>query len=300
MKLGLGTAQFGLDYGVSNPAGRTPSGEVARIVAHARAAGVRVLDTAPAYGDAESVLGEVGVEGFDVVTKTPGFGRPLDAGDGAALVASMQASLSRLRIDVAYGVLVHGRGDLGRPGAKNLAHALVECKGRGLVVKTGVSAYTAEEIEVAREVLGDGLELVQVPLNVFDQRLLRSGLLERLHADGVEVHIRSVFLQGLLLMAPEDVPESLARVRPMIGAWRAAAAAAGVTPLEGALGFLAGLPDVSTAVCGVNDVAQLRELLDALDSKVELDFDAFATEDVSILDPSTWEATSPASSRREG
>lgn len=280
MKLGLGSAQFGLDYGVSNSCGRTPVEELGAILALARESGVRVLDTAPAYGDAETALGVVGVAGFDVITKLP-------AGTGAADVERvLRASLTRLGLEACHGLLLHHADDLTVDHGAGVAAALERVRDVGLVAKVGVSAYSADQLEATLTQMTP--DLVQVPMNVFDQRLLLSGGLARLHELGVEVHARSSFLQGLLLMEPDELPIGLAAAHEPLARFRRLAARNGWTPARAALGFVTGLAAVDTVVCGVNDRAQLAELLGSCDPLPTETFEELALYDLDIIDPTRW------------
>jgi aryl-alcohol dehydrogenase-like predicted oxidoreductase len=280
MKIGLGSAQFGLDYGVSNSDGRTPADEVSGILALAREAGVRVLDTAAAYGDAESALGGAGLAGFRVVTKLP-------AGTRAKNVEhALRTSLARLGLEACYGLLLHDADDLVAADGAAIVAALERVRDVGLVSKIGVSAYSADQLAVTLTEMTP--DLVQVPVNAMDQRLLKDGSLARLKELGIEVHARSVFLQGLLLMEPDELPAALATAREPLVRFRQLAAKNAWTPVRAALGFVTGLAEVDKVICGVNDRAQLRELLSSSDPLPAEPFNALALEDRDIIDPTRW------------
>jgi aryl-alcohol dehydrogenase-like predicted oxidoreductase len=157
---------------------------------------------------------------------------------------------------------------------------------RGQVEKIGVSVYTAEEIEVVMEALRP--ELIQVPVSVFDQRLLRSGHLRALKASGVEVHARSIFLQGLLLMEPEALPVGLERARAPLESFRALARSQSLTLVESALGFVLGLPEVDVAICGVNSSGHLGEICSQAKPLRPEAFRDIAVEDPFLVNPSQW------------
>lgn len=289
MRLGLGTVQFGTDYGVSNPGGKTSPADAAAILADAAKAGVQVLDTAPLYHDSEGVLGALlpAGHGFRIVTKTPQFkGRPVSI---AEVEASFAASLDRLRQKSVHGLLVHHADDLLGPGGEDFYRALQRLKESGRVSKIGASIYDARQLDALLERYD--LDLVQLPLNVFDQRLVASGHLKRLKDKGVEIHARSVFLQGLLLMTPESVPARLDRARVPLAAYRGQLARLGLSPLEACLAWALGLPEVDVVLFGVNTPAQLREILDAAARPPAVrDFDRFAVSDETIVNPALWGA----------
>jgi len=163
MKLVLGTVQFGMQYGIANTGEQTGQAEVERILAYALQSGVDMLDTAVAYGDSEACLGAAGVDDFRVVTKLPA-----EMGDDVEswVFEHLKASLKRLRIATAYGLLLHRSEQLLGTGGQLLARALARLKSEGLVSKIGVSIYDPKELElVIREC---PIDLVQAPLNVFD------------------------------------------------------------------------------------------------------------------------------------
>lgn len=285
MKIALGTAQFGLDYGISNADGRTSGDEVLRILRHAARAGVDVLDTAPAYGDAQQVLASALWEGhpFRLVTKTPGGNPSADQ-----VRASVLESAGLLGSPV-YGVLVH-HVDAVLGDDRSIMDTLLGLQAEGLVSRVGVSVYSPGQL--ARVMDRYDVDLVQVPLNLFDQRFTRDGLLERLHDRGVEIHTRSAFLQGLLLMQPDDIPPSLDAARPALAKVRALAHMMDLTLVELCLGWVLGLEGVDRVVCGVNDLAQTEELLSVRPLELSCDIvDSLAVDDPSVVDPSQWKVS---------
>jgi aryl-alcohol dehydrogenase-like predicted oxidoreductase len=130
-------------------------------------------------------------------------------------------------------------------------------------------------------------------VNVLDQRLIESGHLRKLKERGVEVHARSAFLQGLLLMDPESLPAFFEPVRSLLRDYRAAIRDKDLSPLQAAIGFVAGLPEVDVVVCGVNDTDQLEELCRNYRELDPVIFRKFGINDEQMLDPSQWQAGKP-------
>lgn len=288
MKIGIGTVQFGLDYGISNGSGKTPKGEAAAILAEARAAGVTLLDTAPAYGDSETVLGACLPDGhpFRIVTKTAVPGHPFSRADLAELEKAFQESLKRLGAERVYGILVHRVADLLGPDGDALHAFLAKLKSGGLVAKIGVSVYTPAEVDA---LLGRyPFDLIQLPLNVLDQRMIAEDHLGKLKRAGAEIHVRSAFLQGLLLMDPQTVPAYFNPIKPKLDAYGAALRELSMTPLQGALGFVTGMPEVDTVVCGVNTAAQLAGILASAAPLDRAPFAGFSVDEESFINPSLW------------
>jgi spore coat polysaccharide biosynthesis protein SpsF (cytidylyltransferase family)/aryl-alcohol dehydrogenase-like predicted oxidoreductase len=277
-RLGLGTVQFGQDYGISNGRGQVPFDEARIILSRAERSGIGLLDTAANYGEAETVLSRMDTRAFRIVTKTIGVARGVDA-----VVTRARQSVKNLgRVDL---LLVHAASDLAGPDGPLLWRALRNLKERGEVGGIGISTYVADDpAALAARFRPDAM---QVPFSLLDQRLLRDGSLARLKDLGVEIHARSLFLQGLLLM--ESVPERLREAGPMLAQVHSRLAKAGVTPLRAALAFVLSRPEVDVAVIGVAALKQLDEILAAAAMPPpKLDWGACALDDTRVLTPSLW------------
>lgn len=285
MKLALGTAQFGLPYGIANQSGQVDREEVRQILDLARSSGINTLDTAIAYGDSEACLGKVGSQGFKVVTKLPGF--PHEVSDLYAWVSDqIHASLHRLSLDSVYGLLLHHTQQLIGPRGQSLVHALERLKDQGVVQKIGVSIYSPQELEALTQVIK--IDLVQAPLNLMDHRLITSGWLQRLHDQGVEVHTRSAFLQGLLLMPREAIPEKFGAWSHLLDCWHSWLQDNRVTAAEACLAFVTSNPRIDRIVIGVESRAQLKELLRAADMGLPQPLPDLRCDDESLINPSNW------------
>lgn len=285
MKLALGTAQFGLNYGVANTTGQIGAEAAAAILERARSLGVGVLDTAIAYGDSETVLGSLGTTGFDIVTKLPGH--PEDEVDlGAWVDTQIAQSLGRLGAYAVYGVLLHRPAQLLAAHGDKLFDALLRLKADGRVSKIGISIYDPEELDAL-----DGrfaFDLVQAPMNIIDRRLVTSGWADRLKAEGVEIHTRSAFLQGLLLMPKQARPAKFAPWATIWDEWERWLSASTLTPTEACIRYVGGVAQVDRVVVGVDSVAQLDEIAGAIDAPLDdwPDFSHLA--DQRFLNPALW------------
>ena len=289
-RIGLGTVQFGRAYGITNRTDKTPPAEVRRILAYARDRGVRVLDTAATYGNSERVLGSALLpdDQFLIVTKSPPIGDgPVDEEQIGAMNQALQASLAALGRRSVYGLLIHDAADLEKKGGERLFAALEAARARGLASKIGVSVYRPEEID--RLLSRFDFDLVQIPINVFDQRMRRSGQLDRLCGRGVEIHARSTLLQGLLLADPKDLPEHFLPVFDHFVRYHRRLVELGVTPLAAALGFVMSLPEIDTLICGVETRKQLEEIVDVVPPTEDFRcLDEFALDDDRYVNPVNW------------
>src|SRR5262245_14568285 len=187
--LGLGTAQFGSSYSISNQYGRPNGREIAAIVACAVESGISVVDTAAAYGDAEDLIGRClpPNHGLRIITKAGPFREEGFSRDNKQnLLDEIARSLDRLRTDQVHGLLVHHAADLVKPGWEYLVDGLMEAKARGWARRIGASLYGAEDLALVESRIRP--ELVQLPLNVLDRRFLYAEHLPRLKKVKTEIH----------------------------------------------------------------------------------------------------------------
>ncbi len=285
MRLALGTVQFGLDYGIANARGRTPHDEVARILERAALAGMDTLDTAAAYGQAEQVLGAIGVKGWRVVSKVPPV--PPDCEDGQAwVVRHAEGSIKTLGIDRLDGLLLHRSADLTGAQGAAVAQGLRVVKARGWSRQVGVSVYSPQALHTLPEDLS--LDLVQAPLSVLDQRMVCDEVVARRMGEGMVFHARSVFLQGLLLMPPQARPEHFTPWAPLWARWDALVSQHGGSATAACLGFAKAQSLASRVVVGVDTLAQLEEILVAWEQAPSFNASDLACEDPLLLEPYNW------------
>ncbi|MDA8226439.1 MAG: aldo/keto reductase [Desulfitobacterium hafniense] len=290
MKLGLGTVQFGLDYGISNQQGKTSANEAEKILAVAACNGMRVLDTAALYGGSEDMLGQLlpPEHDFNVVTKTPKFSAAsITERDAKQLEDTFYQSLTKMRQNSIYGLLVHHADDLLSLNGNLLFEKMKQLKEKGLVQKVGVSVYNAEQIDgiLAKY----QIDLIQLPVNVLDQRLLRTGCLGQLKRQGIEIHVRSAFLQGLLLTEPHALSSYFEKIKAHLQGYRQFITKQNLTPVQAALGFVLAQDEVDSVVCGVNNCQQLSEICQQIKQPMSFEgFEQFALDDENILNPAKW------------
>lgn len=274
MKLGLGTVQFGQAYGVSNTRGQVSAKEAGAILTRAAQAGVKVLDTAANYGESEAVLARHDIAPFRVVTKTISVNNGVEK-----VVARARQSALSLKADT---LLVHAAADLKEDG---LWPALQRLKAEGLFRKIGISVYVADDPAALAEQFKP--DTMQLPFSLLDQRLLQDGTLPKLKTLGVEIHARSIFLQGLLFL--ERLPERLRPAETALADIRNRIRNAGSTPLAAALSFVLSRAEIDVALVGVTQLAELEEILAAASlPPPALDWSALALQDEIALTPSRW------------
>jgi aryl-alcohol dehydrogenase-like predicted oxidoreductase len=284
-RLALGTVQFGLPYGISNQVGQVSRAEAKAMLQLAKVNGINTLDTAIAYGDSETCLGEVGTQGFKVVTKLPAV--PDSCTDVNAWVAQqVNESLLRLDLTEIHGLLLH-RSDqlLGLNGAM-LYQALKALKDNGQVQKIGISIYTPTELDAL--IPRYRFDLVQAPFNLVDQRLCRTGWMRRLKDEDVEIHTRSAFLQGLLLMSQADMPDKFSPWSGLWHTWNQWMLEKEVSAVQASLAFPLKYPEIDRVVVGADNLSQLAQIVSAANISLQADLPEIHCDDENLINPANW------------
>lgn len=281
MDLALGTVQFGVDYGIAGA--RRPDDETAaKILTYAWDAGIRRLDTAPGYGDIESrLLGLCGNREFSIVSKIPKVPATIN---GEALLAWLTETVetSRRRLgDRLRGLIFHEPqmtlGDHGVIVRETLARLL-----DGTGISIGASHY--DDTTLLEMATWPDCKMAQVPGNALDQRIVK----QREKLEGMEVSLRSAFLQGLLLMDPQAAAERLPAAASAVHNWRHWCARRGLSPLEAALSVVKGFSMVDYCLVGVDSLAQLSAIRNAWERSTAVTAPELQSHDPAVIDPRLW------------
>jgi len=257
-KICLGTAQFGLKYGISNKTGKIKYEEIEKIIDYCIDQDICAIDTAQSYGESESILGHFNLAKFKVITKI------LHSG-------SLEKSLEKLKISSLYGVLLHNENEIDANWSK-----LVKYKTQGLVEKIGVSVYSPDNLLTIMK--NYTIDIVQLPLNILDQRFI--ALLSKIKERKIEIHVRSVFLQGLLLMEYSQVPDFFCPIKTILKKIPR-------DKLGFALNFVKNIDEIDKIVIGVTSRRELEEICTAYRKKT-FDYSDFSIGDENMINPSLW------------
>jgi len=284
-KLALGTAQFGMRYGVGNSAGHVELGQVENILKVARENDVRTLDTAPSYGNSEEVLGSLGVKDLSVISKIviP------DAWSGKLsdwVLGELEGTLSSLRSGKLHGLLIHNPWNLHMSEGLEFFDVLCGLKADGLVENVGISIYAPEDLESLPLELK--FDIVQAPMNIMDRRLERGGFFEKLRETGAELHIRSAFLQGLLLLPDSRIPVYFDPWRELLGEFASWTKEKNISPLFACLSYVNQMPEVSKIIVGVDSEHQLMEVISAMSQPGLSIPENLQSNDLGLINPSLW------------
>jgi len=278
MKLALGTVQFGLDYGVTNQSGKVEESEIEDILDFAKSNGINILDTASGYGNSERVLGGVGVDDYQIITKTTSLKHGVDE-----VIKGFYQSLKYLNQKSIDGLLIHDINEVNDKEFDDLFERLNELKQQGLVNKIGFSIYTPEQVNFLLE--NFDFDIIQLPLNVFDNRLIQGGQLKALKDRNIEVHARSIFLQGVLLNF-DNLSGNFSIWKEQFDTYQAMVNDRGLSLLEYALNFVLNIKEIDKVLVGVNREDQLKEIVQSVHS--QKDISAYPINDINLLNPSLW------------
>jgi len=285
LKLALGTVQFGLPYGIANQDGQVTRTVAKTMLQLAAANAIDTLDTAIAYGESETCLGEVGTQEFKLVTKLPPVPDACDDITGW-INDQILASLGRMGVSSVYGLLLHRSEQLLGSDGKVIFQALNNMKENGFVQKIGISIYSPSELDALSSRYR--FDLVQAPFNLIDRRLSTSGWLKRLKQDGTEIHTRSAFLQGLLLMPRSEIPSKFSPWVELWDKWHNWLARHSVTAVQACLAYPLGFSEIDRVVVGADSNSQLDQIIDAAHSGVLDDLPELSCEDENLINPACW------------
>jgi len=287
IRLALETVQFGLDYGVSNTSGKVDESKVFEILNEAAKINIDTLDTAMLYGNSESVLGRAGVSDFNVVTKLPPIPKQV-TNIKTWVIENINSSLNKLNVDKVYGLMLHRSDDfLGEQGFK-LYKILCKLREDRIVNKIGVSIYSPDELD-SLESSGIKIDIIQAPFNILDRRIETSGWLGKLKTSGVEIHTRSVFLQGLLLLESSKRDPYFSKWKDCFDEFDKWIKKTNQTPLGACLNFVNSFNEIDKIVVGIETIDQLRKIASSIDNSYKTPIpDHLQINDTMLIDPSNW------------
>ena len=285
-RLAIGTAQYGMKYGLANKTGKICDFEMRRILNNAVENNILSIDTAKSYGDCEQKLGSQVVDQFMVITKISNLTQSKN--DISALVLEeLKDSLEKLNLNNLDTLLLHRSFDLLDHKRNEVYESLLLCKQAGLTKKIGISADNALDVEKITNIFD--IDVVQFPLNIFNRELIESGLLRVLKNKKIEVHARSIFLQGLLLMEKKDLNPYFYNWSSLFEEWEDWIESNHLTKLNACLKYVFGFKEIDKYVIGIDSLDHLQEIINTLKSKnfkkVPI---ALSSNEQALINPSKW------------
>lgn len=286
-KIALGTVQFGMRYGINSSGYQVRPHTVRDILKFASSKKINFLDTASSYGHSEKILGSIGVKNFNIITKTRHFeGEEINNEHLSNLKSDLKKSLEYLNRDNVYALLIHNANDLFKRGSDKLISSLHSIKNQHTVKKIGVSVYDLDQLNLVLK--NFEIDIIQLPFSIFDRRFFNDGMLRRLDKKGIEIHGRSIFLQGLLLMSREARPKIFNKWDNLWKKWECWLGDNNLTPLDASVRYAMSITEIKKILVGVDSVHQLQQILKTAENALPEIPDDMFSDDPALLNPSIW------------
>ena len=256
-KIVIGTANFGMDYGIGNNQKKLLDSDILEIINTAKKIGIDTIDTAISYGNSLNRLGGFGVGSFKIITKLPKI-PDYKKKQTIWFNEQIEGALKQLGVNNLEAILLHYPKDIIENNNTELIHFLLNLKNEGVIKKIGVSIYEKNELEEILKIFKP--EIIQCPINLFDNRLLEKNYLEKISKKGIEIHIRSIFLQGLLLFKREEMPKEFLKYYYIWEEWYNWLKIMKLNPLEACIRYTNSLKSVDKIVVGINSAQHLKQI----------------------------------------
>ncbi len=284
-KVIIGTAQFGLNYGIANTVGKMKTDEIKKIINYARTNNINNIDTAHAYGDSEERLGNIGIKGFNVIIKLPATNPTYPYNNWVK--KSINLSFRKLKINKADTVLVHNAKFLLDPKmGKKIYEELLKFKKDNIIKNIGVSIYSISDLK--NIIKKFSIDVVLISLNVFDQRIIDKKLVKTLKSKNIKIYTRSTFLQGLLLMPKHKIPPKFNRWHKKFELWFDELKNKKLSAYDACLNFVLQNKDVDKTLIGIDDFKQFKEIFKNK-QQIKINYKKFNSNKINkLINPSKW------------
>ena len=285
-KLIIGTANFGMNYGISVNQKKLLDKDIIDILVSAEKMGIETLDTAISYGDSIERLGNVGVQKFKIICKIPRI--PFDIKNPSDWYKlSVTNLIKKLNKNNLEAILLHYPKDLLINKNHKLIQTLLDFKKNKIVNKIGVSIYEKKELEEILKIFKP--DIIQCPINIFDNRLTKNNFLKRVSDNSIEIHARSIFLQGLLLQDGNKIPEEFSKFEKFFKKWENWLKLSNLNSLEACIMYTNLISEVTKIVVGINSAVQLKEIIKYKNKNIKFEIPKWQnTVDKELIDPRKW------------
>ena len=281
-KICIGTANFGQEYGFNKNLQLSKS-EVFSILSLARDNNIKTIDTAANYGKSEKLIGDFGNDKWNIITKIPAISNSVDI--KSDISNYIQNSLEELRQDKLYGLLIHNINDMYSEKFFKIFEEISKKKSEKLVSKIGVSLYSPDDIKYVKDF---DIDLVQIPLNIFDRRFIETGSLKELYRKNIEIHARSIFLQGNLLKNFPNLPNYFLQWKDLWANWHEWLDNRKLTPLKVCLNFAISFKEINKIILGIDSKNHLIEIIENLGDNHHTKYPDISSTDEFLVNPMKW------------
>lgn len=284
-KIIIGTAQFGLDYGIANSSGKMDLFEIQKIINFARKNNIKNIDTAHAYGDCEERLGKVGINNFDVIVKLPATipTFPYDRW----VKKSLNSSFKKMNINKADTVLIHNVKYLfEKKRGKIIYSELLKFKKEKKINNIGVSLYSIQDLKKVIKMYD--IDVVLMSLNIFDQRIINNKIIKTLKNKKIKIYTRSTFLQGLLLLSKNQIPSKFRKWENKLENWFRLIKKSKTSAYDHCLNFVLNNKNIDKTLIGIDNFNQFKDIF-KFRKKLNLNYKNLNCNRINrLINPAKW------------
>ena len=285
MKIALGTANFGQKYGLAGKIIKSDK-KIKKIIQFANNSKIKLIDTSNNYGSSETLLGNNNLKNFKIITKLKISNDEKKSNNLENIVFNkVEESLLKLNIKKLYAILLHESNDLKSNKRHKLIKVLKKLKKRNLVSKIGISIYNPKELNFIWPFWKP--DIVQCPFNILDRRIYESGWLKKLKKNKTEIHVRSIFLQGLLLKNEKSMPRKFKKWKNIFKKWNNYCKKENISKIQGCINFIKSFKKISFVIIGFENIKQVKNIISYFENDRK-SYTTIACNDIKLIDPRLW------------
>ena len=284
MKLSIGTAQFGMNYGICNTQGVVSIKEVKKIIKYCNSRNIYSIDTAQGYGKSHKVIGSLKLENFQITTKISNIRKNEIKNLESFVISQIEKILDDLKINQIYALLIHDTSELRGKFGLIFYNILQNLKKKKKFLKLGVSIYSKKELDLI--IRKYKIDVVNLPLSVANQEFIKNSYLKKLKKKKIEIHARSIFLQGLLLSKYNRLPQRFKKNKFFLE-WHEWLQMNNYNPLDASIAFVKQVKYIDKIIVGVDNFDQLKMIVKAYKKKLRLNFKKF-NQSLILKKPFKW------------
>ncbi len=283
MKLSIGTAQFGLNYGICNNEGIVKENDVKKIFNFCKLNKIKFIDTAQGYGKSHNVIGSLNLKNFKIITKISEINYTVNSDLEKSLILQINKILKELKVNKVYGLLIHNSKLLKGESGKQIYEILNKIKGKKFL-KLGVSVYSKKELNYLLKKFD--IDIVNIPLSIANDDFNQKNYLSKLKKAGIEIHVRSIFLQGLLLSDYKNLPLKFRKNKFFLD-WFKWLKKNNYNKLDVSLNFIKNIENIDKIIIGIDNFNQLKDIVISYKKNFKFKFKKFNQYKI-FKDPSRW------------
>lgn len=292
-KICIGTAQLGMNYGISNNSSKMKTNDFNKIIKYSIANNINFIDTANTYGNSENLIGKTlkkidDKSTFKVISKFNNLRNIQKKKIREKIFHQIELSIKKLGTKKLYAALIHNVKDLESKKKKEIYNVFLNLKKKGLVEKIGFSAYETKDLK--KYLIKYKFDIVQFPFSIFDQRILDKKIQNLLKRKKIEVHIRSIFLQGLLLLPAKKIPKKF-NLEENLKKWNNYLLENKINNIDACIKFILRYNFYKKIVIGFNNFSQFKHVVNRFKilkkNKMKINFKNFENKS-ELINPSKW------------